>query len=279
MASMLSHLELFCLLTIWLLAGAGLLHLFPRLGQAGRWFSEACCRAPVLDMIICYFTILPLVIGPLINGWSGLLVAILSQLATLLIWQTFHEVVHRDAVRGPRIVKVNNKRHGTIRNITAVYITALATPVFWIVRLAQLIVYPPLVLLVNLPAYNAADWVSVSRQKFHGLVGHDLIWCLYCDWMTGVWSLGSEMLRNVESWGCPIRFSCEKKCENCAVDFPDVNKGWVHASGSMAEVVTRLEQMYPDARIPQFWFGHPGRTPANTTPEASHPSTGQEALR
>ena len=120
-------------------------------------------------------------------------------------------------------------------------------------------IYPLLVWLINLPPYKAADWVSVSRQKFSGLVGHDLIWCLYCDWMTGVWSLGTEMLRNVESLGCPIRFSCEKKCANCAIDFPDVNSGWVHASGNMADVVKTLDRMYPSPKKPQTWFGHPLR--------------------
>jgi hypothetical protein len=77
--------------------------------------------------------------------------------------------------------------------------------------------------------------------------------------MTGVWSLGTEMLRNVESWGCSIRFSCEKKCANCAIDFPDVNNGWVHASGNMADVVRTLDRMYPSAKEPQAWFGHPLR--------------------
>jgi hypothetical protein len=129
---------------------------------------------------------------------------------------------------------------------------ALATPVFWVVRAAQIVVYPSLVRLVNLPAYNAAEWVNVSRQKFSGLVGHDLIWCLYCDWMTGVWSLGTEMLRNVESWGCPIRFSCEKKCANCAHDFPDINNGWVDAKANMADVVKTLDRMYPSERAPSL---------------------------
>jgi hypothetical protein len=263
-------LLLFCSITLGLLAGAGLLHLFPRMGQVGQRLSDACCRAPLLDVIVCYFTILPLIVGPCVAGWSGLFIGIVAQLATLLIWQTIHEAVHRDAVKGPRIVKVLNKKFGPVRNITAVYITAFATPIFWFVRIAQMTIYPPLVYLVNLPAYKAADWVSVSRQKFSGLIGHDLIWCLYCDWMTGVWSLGTEMLRNVESWGCPIRFSCEKKCANCAIDFPDVNHGWVHASGTMADVVKTLERMYPSAKEPQAWFGHPLRkvhvTPA---PKAS----------
>jgi hypothetical protein len=250
------HSLLFCSITLGLLTGAGLLHLLPRMGQAGKRLSDACCRAPLLDIIVCYFTILPLIVGPCIAGWSGLLIGIVAQLATLLIWQTIHEAVHRDAVKGPRIIKVIHKKFGACRNLTALYITALVIPVFWLVRMAQVILYPNLVRLVHFPPYDAADWISVSRQKFSGLVGHDLIWCLYCDWMTGVWSLGTEMLRNVESFWCPIRFSCEKKCANCAIDFPDVNDGWVHASGTMADVVKTLDRMYPPAKELQSWFGH-----------------------
>jgi hypothetical protein len=256
---MLTDLLLSCWITFGLLIGAGLLHLIPRLGQAGERLSDACCRAPLLDVIVCYFTILPLVVGPLVAGWAGLLIAIVAQLATLLIWQSIHEAVHRDAMKGPRIIKVVNKKFGAVRNLTAVYITGFAIPIFWLIRMAQLILYPPIVKLVNFPAYNARDWISVSRQKFSGLVGHDLIWCLYCDWMTGVWSLGTEMLRNVESFWCPIRFSCDKKCANCAIDFPDVNNGWVPASGSMTDVVKTLDRMYPPAKEVQSWFGHPLR--------------------
>lgn len=250
---------LFVWITLGLLLGAGLLHLLPRMGQFGERLSEAACRAPLLDVTICYFAILPLVVGPLVADWSGLIIAIVAQFTALLIWQTIHEAAHRDAVRGPRIIKALSKKVGPVRYLTAAYMTALATPIFWVVRAAQIVVYPSLVRLVNLPAYNAAEWVNVSRQKFSGLVGHDLIWCLYCDWMTGVWSLGTEMLRNVESWGCPIRFSCEKKCANCAHDFPDINNGWVDAKGNMADVVKTLDRMYPSPREPQVWFGHPLR--------------------
>ena len=256
---MLTDLLLSCWITFGLLIGAGLLHLIPRMGQAGERLSDACCRAPLLDGIVCYFTILPLVVGPLVAGWAGLVSGAFAQLATLLIWQSIHEAVHRDATKGPRIIKVVNKKFGAVRNLTAIYITGFAIPIFWLIRMAQLILYPPIVRLVNFPAYNARDWISVSRQKFSGLVGHDLIWCLYCDWMTGVWSLGTEMLRNVESFWCPIRFSCDKKCANCAIDFPDVNNGWVPASGNMTDVVKTLDRMYPPAEQVQPWFGHPLR--------------------
>jgi len=263
---MLFHFPLFCWIALGLLTLAGFLHLLPRLGRAGQGLSDACCRAPLLDAVVCYFTILPLIVGPLVSGWAGLFSAALAQLTTLLIWQTIHEAVHRESTKGPRIIKVLNRKFGPVRNLTAVYITGFATPVFWFVRMGELILYPPLVKLVNLPAYNAGDWINVSRQKFTGLVGHDLIWCLYCDWMTGVWSLGTEMLRNVESFWCPIRFACDKKCANCAIDFPDVNNGWVHASGTMTDVVRTLDRMYPSPKEPQAWFGHPQRRAHSGSP-------------
>src|SRR5512134_314116 len=125
---MLADLLLLCFISVGLLAGAGFLHLLPRLGPAGQRLSEACCRAPLLDVIVCYFTILPLVVGPLVAGWQGLLSGVLAQLVTLLTWQTIHEIVHRDAVKGPRIIKVLNKKFGAFRNLTAVYVTGFAIP-------------------------------------------------------------------------------------------------------------------------------------------------------
>jgi hypothetical protein len=111
--------------------------------------------------------------------------------------------------------------------------------------------------MLGFPKYKHSDWVNVSRHKFQGLVGQDLIWCLYCDWMTGVYSLGAEMLRNVESFWCPIRFYDGKKCENCQIDFPDIENGWVSAEGTMDDVVQLLEQKYGDRHT--GWFGHPDR--------------------
>lgn len=129
--------------------------------------------------------------------------------------------------------------------------------------------YPPLTRLVGLPKYQAAEWINVSRHKFDGLVGHDRIWCLYCDWMTGVWSLGTEMLRNVESLWCPIRFSCPQKCANCSIDFPDVNNGWVAADATMKDVTDLLEEKYTSTPEPQPWFGHPSRKPTTDETEKS----------
>lgn len=262
-------------LVVLLLAVAGFLHLLPRLGPAGQRLSDACCRAPLLDVVVGLLTVFPWVFGAWVGGFPGFLAAIVAQLATLLIWQTIHEAVHADAVKGPRIIKVTNAKFGAARNLTAVYWTAWATPVFWAVRMGQWFIYKPLVWLIHLPDYKADEWINVSRQKFSGLVGHDLIWCLYCDWMTGVWSLGTEMLRNVESFWCPIRFSCEKKCENCSIDFPDVNNGWVPASGTMDDVTKKLDEMYTGPDEPQPWFGHPLREKkADALPPPSEKGTG-----
>jgi hypothetical protein len=262
-----------------LLAAAGVLHSLKRFGPPGRAASAWMCRAPGLDLVIAWFTVLPMIGGPIAGArliaagdgeWPaawlapwvgaalGLLAAIAGQVATVCIWTVLHELAHRDAVKGPRIVKVINGMFGPWRNHTAAWCTALCVPVFFIVRVAEYVVYPPLTRLIRLPRYNAADWVNVSRHKFSGLVGHDLIWCLYCDWMTGVWSLGTEMLRNVESFWCPIRFDSAKKCENCRVDFPDIGGGWVPADGTMAQVESVLERAYTKDG-PNAWFGHPAR--------------------
>jgi len=65
------------------------------------------------------------------------------------------------------------------------------------------------------------------------------------------------MLRNVESFWCPIRFDHSKKCENCAIDFPDLDGGWVDANSDMAEVAQVLEKAHTGST--HAWFGHPVR--------------------
>ncbi|MFM9996331.1 MAG: hypothetical protein ACKVU4_11085 [Phycisphaerales bacterium] len=242
-----------------MLAGAGVLHMLSRLGSAGRAVAAAFCRAPLLDVPITYFTVAPLFAGPIYAGWVGLGGAVAGQVASVLVWGWMHELWHiKDVRRGPRIVTTINRMVGRPRNHAAAWLTATVTPVFWVVRVAEIFIYTPITWLIGLPRYRHADWVNVSRQKFAGLVGHDRIWCLYCDWMTGVWSLGTEMLRNVESFWCPIRFASGAKCENCKIDFPDVNNGWVRAEGTMAEVTAVIEEKYT-GRTERSWFGHPAR--------------------
>lgn len=248
-----------------LLAGAAALHTIPRFGDGGKRLSRALCAGVPLDGVVTYFTILPLVVGPLLAGWIGLAAAIVGQYAALILWEIAHELRHWKSGNRARILRATNKLVGPVPNLLAVFWTSLAVPVFWFTRLAEHVVYPPLTWLVGLPKYEASQWVNVTRHKFEGLVGHDRIWCLYCDWMTGVWSLGTEMLRNVESFWCPIRFADPAKCANCSIDFPDVANGWVDFEGKTAADAGRLfEEKYgeTDGRTkPRAWFGHPSRQP------------------
>lgn len=239
-----------------ILAGAIALH---AVGKVGGRIAAACCRAPTLDLIVTWFTVLPWLLGAIFCGWWGVLGGVLGQVVGLTLWAWGHEFARRGTRKGPRIVKVLNALVGRPRNHAALWVTTLAVPVFWMVRLAELIAYPPLIWLVRFPRYKQGEWINVSRQKFDGLAGHDLVWCLYCDWMTGVWSLGTEMLRNVESFWCPIRFSDTNKCANCSIDFPDVFNGWVEPDKSMADVVKVLEDKYQN-QARNAWFGHPDRT-------------------
>ncbi len=240
-----------------LLAGAVVLHAIPKLGPLGRRVSSSLCVAPWLDLPITYFTIAPLVFGPVWAAWGGFGAAVGAQVVAVVLWGWAHEAAHMESWRGPRIVKTLNRIHGRWRNHAAVWATGLVVPLFWFVRLAQIVVYPMLVVLVRFPRYRTGDWVNVSRQKFSGLVGHDLIWCLYCDWMTGVWSLGTEMLRNVESFWCPIKFASGKKCDNCKIDFPDIEGGWVPADATIADAARVVEEKFKDGQ--KGWFGHPVR--------------------
>lgn len=255
------------------LAAAGALGLLPRAGGGGRRVAAALTRAPWLDLPVAFLTWIPWVLAAVVAGWAGFLGALLGEAAALPVWIALHEAAHRDAVRGPRIVRVINRNFGRWRNHLALWVTLVALPLFWGIRLLQILAYPWLVWLLRFPRYRQSEWINVSRHKFEGLVGHDLIWCLYCDWMTGVYALGGEMLRNVESFWCPIRFDDAKKCENCRIDFPDIDRGWVPADGTMADVERVMEAKYPPGSSPA-WFGHPARlTVEGRDPAADPPAS------
>jgi hypothetical protein len=239
------------------LAGALGLSLLPRLGRAGRGIIDHLSRAYWLDLVVALLTWVPWLVAGILGGWAAVAGAVLGQVLALFIWGWLHEWVYREAARGPRIVKTLNRLVGRWQNHAAIWITMIALPGFWFIRLLEIFIYPALVWLLKFPRYRQGDWVNVSRQKFSGLVGHDLIWCLYCDWMTGVYALGAEMLRNVESFWCPIRFYDGKKCANCRTDFPDLDGGWVDAAGTMAQVAQTLETHYAEGD--RSWFGHPAR--------------------
>jgi len=237
---------------------AVLLTVLPRLGRHGRAISEALTRPPLLDLILATLTALPWIAGAIFAGWIGLGAAILGQMAALYAWIFLHELLYLHSARGPRIVRFTNRIVGRASNHLALWLTTFGVPVLWIIRLLEIFIYPTLIWLLRFPRYRHADWISLSRHKFRDLVGHDLVWCLYCDWMTGTWSLGTEMLRNVESFWCPIRFAHPAKLQNCRIDFPDIDGGWVPADGSMAQVQAVLEEKY-GGDGDRSWFGHPAR--------------------
>ncbi len=225
--------------------------------------SDVLTRAPALDVVLGLLTWIPWVAMGWWYGWAGFIAAVLGEFLSLQAFAILH--AKATGYRGPEIRKALDGFVGPLRNHLGLWITIPALPIFLAIRLGQLAVYPFLVHVLDFPRYRMAEWVNVSRQKFDGLIGHDLIWCLYCDWMTGVYSLGAEMLRNVESFWCPIKFYEGKKCENCRIDFPDVDE-WVPADGRMSDVVELLESKYsPEEGTPRSWFGHPERTPAPGT--------------
>lgn len=257
--------------TVGLTLGVALVVL-PRLGQAGRAFSEKLTRAPGLDVIVAGLTWVPWVVAFAWARWPGFAGALIGQMIGMGLWCLFHEMLFREAARGPRIVKFINRTVGRWQNHLALWVTLIALPGFWFIRFVEYTSYWPLVVLLGFPKYKQSEWINVSRHKFEGLIGHDLVWCLYCDWMTGVYSLGAEMLRNVESFWCPIRFYDGKKCENCRIDFPDLEHEWVPANGNMTDVQNVLEKQYGNGK-PHSWFGHPARLTVNGQPLEAQPVT------
>jgi len=268
MSALATYLTLVVFLSL-IVAG---LHALPRLGPGGQRFVDALTRAPGLDAVIFLLTIAPLWFAVAVGlkghgvglggAFAWLALGATAQVTVLACWCRVHEYAHREALRGrERIVTHLNRAVGPWRNVLSVYWTALAVPLFFFVRVTELLVYPPLTWSIGLPKYKDSEWVSISRHKVEGLVGGDRVWCLYCDWMTGVWSLGSEMLRNIESFWCPIRFGDQAKCENCTVDFPDVDHGWAPFEGGLDAAAKVTADKYPGPHGVNGHFLHESRTP------------------
>src|SRR2546430_1743986 len=83
-------------------------------------------------------TVAPLVVGPILGGWLGLLAGVLGAIAAMLTWQTIHELAHPAERNGPRLLKECNKLVGPFRNYLAVWWTAWVLPLFSAVRAAEL---------------------------------------------------------------------------------------------------------------------------------------------
>lgn len=218
--------------------------------------TERIAYAPWVDLAISALTWIPWLAAFWLTGFAGLIACVVGQFAAMQTFCFWHWKA--SGHRGPSICGTLNRLVGPVSNNFALIATLPALPAFLLIRFSQLTTYPILVRTIKLPPYVHSEWVNVSRQKFEGLVGHDLVWCLYCDWMTGIYALGGEMLRNLESFWCPIRFYPGKKCENCKLDFPDI-PSWVPPEASMADVEKTLVEKYAGRRW-NSWWSHPERT-------------------
>src|SRR5438876_9510278 len=137
---------------------AGLLHLIPRLGAAGTRIGAWLCRAPGLDLVVSLFTWIPPTVLGIVFGWRGVVGAIIGQVLGMLVWMFAHELANRKR-DGPRLVTFLNRTVGRLNNHVSLWVNALAVPVFIILRVAELCVYPILTPLVGLPRYRHGEWV------------------------------------------------------------------------------------------------------------------------
>jgi hypothetical protein len=248
MAAIVSLLVLTLLFFLALAAAA----VFTRLAYA---LTERVAAAPALDFFISLFTWIPWAAGGWLRGWPGVLAAVVAQLLFLHAFCLVHRALR--GKKGRTITNANGRLLGPIRNQLALFVQTPAFAAFVLVRAAQLLLYPVIAALGRLPTYRQSEWVNLSRHKYDGLAGYDLFWCWYCDWMTGLWALGSEMLRNIESFWCPIQFADPEKNHNAEIDFPDV-KQWAPPDGAIEDAVRLIEDHYTGRKV-HSWWGHPDR--------------------
>ncbi len=222
--------------------------------------SDFFCKAYGLDLAISLLSWIPWAAGIYKYGFLGLVATVSAQIVMLYVFNFIHgKIIHRQ--KNAPVKDALNKVVGPFRNHLGLFICLGSFPVFLILRLGEIVLYAPLRWTLGFPKYKEEEWVNISRQKIDGLVGHDMTWCLFCDWMTGVYSYGAEMLRNVESFWCPLKFQDGKKCANCQVDFPDIEQ-WAEADGGIQELHNLIVEKYtPDMAEPNTWFGHEHRKP------------------
>lgn len=219
-------------------------------------FGDAVTKAPLLDLVTSMFSWVPWVACFWLGSWSSLGFCLVAQIVSIEIFSFTHSTWHR--YRGPKIRDALNEIVGPWRNHSGLIVTLMILPIMWMIRLGQVTVYPLQVLGLGFPWYRHSDWISVNRQKFAGLVGHDLVWCLYCEWVLSIYALGGEMIRNNESWWCPIQFHDQNKCQLCVEQFPDIEH-WVKPEGTMQDAKDLLLSRYCPKKKPRAWYGYRGR--------------------
>ena len=156
------------------------------LSRAAFAISERITRAPLLDLFISLFTWAPWVAGYVLGGGPGVLASLVAQFLALHTFCLTDRLVR--GKKGRTLTDAQNKVLGAARNQVALIATTPAVPLFALVRVIEILVYPVVARLAKLPNYKQGDWVNLSRHKYDGLIGYDLLWCWYCDWMTGLWA-------------------------------------------------------------------------------------------
>lgn len=220
--------------------------------------NDFFCKAYGLDFAVGLLSWIPWIVAWSYAGPKAMLAAIVSQITMIYVFNFVHgQLIHKQ--KGNTAKDALNKVVGPLRNHLGLFVSLGAFPVFLVLRLGEIVLYAPLRWILGFPKYKEEEWINISRQKITGLVGHDMTWCLYCDWMTGIYSYGAEMLRNVESFWCPLKFQDGKKCENCKIDFPDIEE-WAAADGDIQGLHDLvLEKYSTDMQEPNPWFGHESR--------------------
>lgn len=247
------HSVAFLIFVVCLFCFLALAAIFTRLAYA---VTEKVAQAPLLDGFISLFTWIPWGLGFWAGRWSGLAAAVVAQILFLHAFCLVHRALR--GRNGRTLTDAQGRVLGPVRNQLCLLVQTPAIFVFVAIRVAELILYPLIAALGRLPTYRQSEWVNLSRHKYDGLIGYDLLWCWYCDWMTGLWCLGSEMLRNIESFWCPIQFQSPIKNRHASIDFPDV-KEWAPADGTMEDAVRLIEKHYR-SDTPNRWWGHPDRS-------------------
>src|SRR5262245_24566479 len=82
---------------------------FQLIARASTKLADFCARAPALDLAVAAITWVPWVWAFAFAGWIGIGGAVVGQLIASYLWCFTHEMMHREAARGPRIVKFLNR--------------------------------------------------------------------------------------------------------------------------------------------------------------------------
>ncbi len=214
----------------------------------------------LLDFWVSVFSWVAPVAALIMGSTFDAVLSLLAELSFLFLFCAIHSAYHFIRFnKKPALLRFSlSKSLGNIRVVLGFVGTLLVLPIFLIIRFGQILLYPIFIFLLRFPRYDTSEWIQVSRHKFEGLIGLDLVWCLYCEWAAGVYSLGNEMVRNHESFWCPIRFYDSEHCENCTISFPDLKK-WIPQTGKMEDVQKLLEEKYPPGQKTNHWYGHPDR--------------------